>query len=418
MPTGRIPCPARWWPDWHDPLTWAVGLLAGYATSLYFAVNAFLPDLLVARGRGDPTERSALRCSTGTQLPASFLMIAYGRRLTMRRWPFLTLGAISLTSIVAMVEMPAGAIVAWRQACARLLQRLPLLVLTLAMPPLMAAPEERCRGSLGSDAADRITWSRSRCRSCRRLRMGCEPRARGGVPLPLFVYGLAGARNRHAHRLPPAARRKSCAGGAQHGASEAGAVGKRATANWCRPPCPASSMNRAAHAFVAARALRHDDDHGGGLDILRQYPRTRMLRPRSRRALRAPWRARPLAAPANCACTWSALAKSVSFACFQSVLARMREVEVPSTAPTRIASRSRAAMLRDPGSIVHGVRGRIDDIGRPGVHVLLALGVLRHEGDVPRVLRGRRGDLARIGVLDELQRHAKLRRGRLAQLHE
>src|SRR5206468_3295363 len=31
----------RWWPDWHDPLTWSVGILAGYASSLYYAANAF-----------------------------------------------------------------------------------------------------------------------------------------------------------------------------------------------------------------------------------------------------------------------------------------------------------------------------------------------------------------------------------------
>jgi len=131
--------PRRWWPDWHDPLTWAVGLLAGYASSLYFAVNAFLPDLLVARGRGDLLN-DALSALNWTQLPASFLMIAYGRRLTMRRWPFLALGAISLTAILGMVAMPAASIVAWAGVlgfCNAF-----LLVLTLAMPPLMAAPED------------------------------------------------------------------------------------------------------------------------------------------------------------------------------------------------------------------------------------------------------------------------------------
>ncbi|HEX4333175.1 MAG TPA: MFS transporter [Usitatibacter sp.] len=131
--------PRRWWPDWHDPLTWAVGLLAGYASSLYFAVNAFLPDLLAARGRGDLLNE-ALSALNWTQLPASFLMIAYGRRLTMRRWPFVVLGTISLTSIAGMVAMPADAIVAWAGVlgfCNAF-----LLVLTLAMPPLMAEPQD------------------------------------------------------------------------------------------------------------------------------------------------------------------------------------------------------------------------------------------------------------------------------------
>ena len=129
----------RWWPDWHDPLTWAVGLLSGYASSLYFAVNAFLPDLLAARGRPDLLN-AALSALNWLQMPASFLMIAYGRRLTMRRWPFIVLGATSLCAIAGLVAMPAGSIVAFAGVlgfCNAF-----LLVLTLAMPPLMAAPED------------------------------------------------------------------------------------------------------------------------------------------------------------------------------------------------------------------------------------------------------------------------------------
>jgi CP family cyanate transporter-like MFS transporter len=177
--------PRRWWPDWHDPLTWAVGLLAGYSSSLYFAVNAFLPDLLVARGRGDLLN-AALSALNWAQLPASFLMIAYGRRLTMRRGPFLVLGAVSLAAVVGMVAMPAASIVAWAGVlgfCNAF-----LLVLTLAMPPLMAAPQDVPRlsaamlliGYLVAFAMPIVggfAWDASR-----------EPVA---AFVPLFAYGLA-----------------------------------------------------------------------------------------------------------------------------------------------------------------------------------------------------------------------------------
>jgi CP family cyanate transporter-like MFS transporter len=129
----------RWWPDWHDPLTWGTGLLAGYASSLYYATNAFLPGFLEARGRPELLN-ATLSALNWMQLPASFLMLAYGRRLTMRRAPFVGLNALSLTAIVGLVLGPASATVAWSGVigfCNAF-----LLILTLAMPPLMARPED------------------------------------------------------------------------------------------------------------------------------------------------------------------------------------------------------------------------------------------------------------------------------------
>ncbi|HST03053.1 MAG TPA: hypothetical protein VLJ84_15450, partial [Usitatibacter sp.] len=111
----------------------------GYASSLYFATNAFLPGLLAARGRPDLLN-AALSSLNWLQMPASFLMIVYGRRLTMRRWPFLVLAATSLCAIVALVAMPPASIALFAGVlgfCNAF-----LLVLTLAMPPLMAAPED------------------------------------------------------------------------------------------------------------------------------------------------------------------------------------------------------------------------------------------------------------------------------------
>ena len=136
---ARAATSRRWWPDWHDPLTWGVGILAGYASALYYATNAFLPGLLAARGRPELLN-AALSALNWMQLPASFLMMAYSARLTMRRGPFVAAQAVSLAAIAGLITLPGAAIV----VCAGVVGfcNAFLLVLTLAMPPLMAKPED------------------------------------------------------------------------------------------------------------------------------------------------------------------------------------------------------------------------------------------------------------------------------------
>jgi MFS transporter, CP family, cyanate transporter len=126
--------PRAWWPDWHDPLTWRLGLLAGYASSLYFGTNAFLPDFVAARGRPDLLN-AALSSLNWVQMPASLLMVAFAERLTMRRWPFLSLTALSLFAVAAMIVLPIET-VAWWTGVLGFCNAF-LLILTLALPPLI-----------------------------------------------------------------------------------------------------------------------------------------------------------------------------------------------------------------------------------------------------------------------------------------
>lgn len=131
--------PRRWWPDWSDPVTWGVGILAGYASALYYAANAFLPDYLASRGRPDLLN-AALSALNWVQLPASFLMLAFNRRLTLRRWPFLALGSLSLVALAGLLGSDGGWMVAWSGVigfCNAF-----LLILTLALPPLLARHED------------------------------------------------------------------------------------------------------------------------------------------------------------------------------------------------------------------------------------------------------------------------------------
>jgi MFS transporter, CP family, cyanate transporter len=131
--------PRQWWPDWRDPLTWRLGLLSGYASSLYFANNAFLPDYLAWRGRPDLLN-AALSALNWVQMPASVLMLVYAQRLTLKRWPFLALQAVSLAALAGLLGMSDGWIVVWAGVigfCNAF-----LLILTLALPPLISPPED------------------------------------------------------------------------------------------------------------------------------------------------------------------------------------------------------------------------------------------------------------------------------------
>jgi CP family cyanate transporter-like MFS transporter len=131
--------PRLWWPDWGDPLTWKLGLLSGYASSLYFANNAFLPDYLAWRGRADLLN-PALSALNWVQIPASILMLMYAQRLTMKRWPFLLLLATSFVALAGMLTMDDAWFVVWSGVigfCNAF-----LLVLTLALPPMLSRPDD------------------------------------------------------------------------------------------------------------------------------------------------------------------------------------------------------------------------------------------------------------------------------------
>jgi len=131
--------PLRWWPDFHDALTWKLGLLSGFASTLYFGTNAFLPDYLAARGRPDLLS-AALSSLNWVQIPASILMLLYAERITRRRWPFLVLSVAALAALASLLFMPDG----WIVASAGVLGfcNAFMLILTLALPPLIAESED------------------------------------------------------------------------------------------------------------------------------------------------------------------------------------------------------------------------------------------------------------------------------------
>jgi len=131
--------PQRWWPDWRDPLIWRLGIALGSVNSMYFSANAFLPDYLHHIGRPDLVSAALTALNVG-QIPASLLLLAVAGRLERAIWPQVVCGAGSLAAIVGMAILPGPGIV----ACAAVLGffAAAILILMLALPPLLAPPDD------------------------------------------------------------------------------------------------------------------------------------------------------------------------------------------------------------------------------------------------------------------------------------
>jgi len=129
----------RWWPNWNDPLIWRLGIMLGTVNATYFATNAFLPDYLRSNGQGDWIS-AALTGLNGGQLPASALLLAVAGRLERKAWPYVMCGLLCMVATAGIV-FGSGA---WVVASATLqgFAASAILILILALPPLLSAPDD------------------------------------------------------------------------------------------------------------------------------------------------------------------------------------------------------------------------------------------------------------------------------------
>jgi CP family cyanate transporter-like MFS transporter len=129
----------RWWPDWSDPLIWRLGIALGSANAMYFTANAFLPDYLHHIGRPDLVSAALTALNVG-QIPASLLLLAVAGRLERAIWPHVVCGAGALAGVIGIMVLPPIGVV----VCAALLGffNAAILILMLALPPLLAPPDD------------------------------------------------------------------------------------------------------------------------------------------------------------------------------------------------------------------------------------------------------------------------------------
>jgi CP family cyanate transporter-like MFS transporter len=137
----------RWWPDWRGALP--LGLLLGGTGGLYFSANTFIPDYLHAIGQ-PALVGPCLSALNAGQLPASAIILAFSRRLTGSRAVFIASPLVALAAIAAFLSPMPGLLVSAAGLvgfCCGL-----QLILSLALPPLLAAPGDVHHLSAGTFA--------------------------------------------------------------------------------------------------------------------------------------------------------------------------------------------------------------------------------------------------------------------------
>jgi CP family cyanate transporter-like MFS transporter len=143
---GTVTAGRLWWPDWRRPLIWRLGVILGSVNSMYFVTNAFLPDFLTAAGRPDLIS-SALTAENFCQLPASLIMIGVAGRLVKQPWAYVAAGALSFVSLVGIMTGSGAWIVVWAGVLGFVTTA--ILVLALALPSVLSAPDDVHRTSAG-----------------------------------------------------------------------------------------------------------------------------------------------------------------------------------------------------------------------------------------------------------------------------
>jgi MFS transporter, CP family, cyanate transporter len=135
-----------WLPDFRDGRMWRVGLVMGFASAAYFGTNTFIPDFV--RVTGHPGLKDAgLTALNGCQLAASLVILGLGPRLVGARWPFVLAGALLTGGPLGVVLTSGAWIVLWASVIG--FASALALILTLALPPLLAAEADVPRLSAG-----------------------------------------------------------------------------------------------------------------------------------------------------------------------------------------------------------------------------------------------------------------------------
>ncbi len=136
----------RWFPDFRSPLQWQLGILQGAASIAYFGANAFVPDYLHATNAGNLVG-PALSALNIAQLPASFVVGLVPLRILAL--PASSFGVAGLLALAILAFLAGGA---WTVVGAALVGfgAAYVLIVTFALPPLIAGPRDVARLSAGT----------------------------------------------------------------------------------------------------------------------------------------------------------------------------------------------------------------------------------------------------------------------------
>ena len=141
-------------PEWRSPRMWRLGILQSSASMIYFGANTFVPDYLHATNQADLVG-AALSALNGAQVPASAVIGLVPLRLLARRATSYGVGVAVLLALIAMLTLPGVPLVIAAGVfgfCAAY-----ILVLSFALPALLAEPADVARLSAGTFAISYTT---------------------------------------------------------------------------------------------------------------------------------------------------------------------------------------------------------------------------------------------------------------------
>lgn len=93
----------RWFPDWNSWLNWRIGLILASVVSTFFCINGFLPIYLTGHGHPELIGAALTALNLG-QIPTSLLLLLAADKVQGRRWPYLLLGPLLMTSVVGIMS--------------------------------------------------------------------------------------------------------------------------------------------------------------------------------------------------------------------------------------------------------------------------------------------------------------------------
>jgi MFS transporter, CP family, cyanate transporter len=136
-------------PDWRSSRMWRLGILQSAASMVYFGANTFIPDYLHATNQADLVGL-ALTSLNGAQVPASAVIGMVPLRVLARPVTSYAVAGAIVLSLGVVLALPGAPLVVAAGVfgfCAAY-----ILVLTFALPALVAEPADVARLAAGTFA--------------------------------------------------------------------------------------------------------------------------------------------------------------------------------------------------------------------------------------------------------------------------
>jgi CP family cyanate transporter-like MFS transporter len=151
---GVVPPRLQGMPDWRSSRMWRLGMLQSSASMIYFGANTFIPDYLHSTNQPELVG-AALASLNGAQVPASAVIGFVPWRVLARRETSYGVALAILLGLLVVVTLPGPPLVVAAGVFGFFAAY--ILVLSFALPALLAGPGDVARLSAGTFAISYTT---------------------------------------------------------------------------------------------------------------------------------------------------------------------------------------------------------------------------------------------------------------------